>query len=56
MNSVLINTSDKAAYSKVMTDACYGPDIIEDLDNLLRVNFCSAAMTFWVQAGYWYLT
>jgi hypothetical protein len=54
MNNVLIRVSDKAAYCKIMTDACYHPYILEELQHTIRVNFCSATFTFWVKAGYWH--
>ena len=54
MSGVLIYSKDRANYESVMNQCCGGPRIIEDLGDTLRVDFCSAAMSMWVQAGFWY--
>ena len=54
MNGVWIYQKDKKSYMDIMNIECGSPEIVQEKEEKLQVNFCSAAMTVWVQAGMWY--
>lgn len=54
MYGVWIFQKDKNSYVSLMNEECGRPDILQEKEDKLQVNFCNAAMTVWAQAGYWY--
>ena len=54
MQGVWIYQKDKDAYINLMNEECGGPQILQQTQDKLQVNFCNAAMQVWVQAGFWY--
>jgi hypothetical protein len=54
MSNVWIYQKDKQFYISIMNSECSGPHIIQETEDKLQVDFCSAAMSVWVQAGMWY--
>jgi len=54
MSYIWIYTKDKSAYINIMNDMCGGPVIHKETEQKLQVDFCSAAITAWANAGFWF--
>lgn len=54
MQGVWIYKKDEETYKNLMTMECGGPQILQEKDDKVQVNFCSTAMQEWVAAGFWY--
>lgn len=54
MHGVWIYQKNKESYIGLMNEECGGPQILQETEDKLQVNFCNAAMQVWVQAGFWY--
>lgn len=54
MQNVWIYQRDKKTYMDVMNIECGSPEILQETDDKLLVNFCHAAMQLWVQSGHWF--
>jgi hypothetical protein len=54
MQGVWIYKKDEETYKNLMTMECGGPQILQEKDDKVQVNFCATAMQEWVAVGFWY--